>query len=384
MFNLLSFLDSTIFCILLIGVVYLFVFAYFAMKKPNIQYRKSNKLSKIAVFFPAYKEDSVIIDSISSFLKQSYSKNLYQIILIADGFKESTLDILKELPIQVLAVNFTSSTKAKALNYAVEQIKDTNFEIAVILDADNKTDANFLADINDAFCDGIKAIQAHRVAANLNSDTAVLDAVSEEINNSIFRRGHVRAGFSSALIGSGMAFSYDWFKDNIKLTISAGEDKELEKLLLKQGIYIAYLPNTFVYDQKVANSKNFYKQRRRWMAAQLDIMSHSTGDFVNSLLKGNWDYANKIFQWMMLPRVILLALIILMTALISFIEFRWAIKWWGLLFLFLITMAMALPDNLVDKKFKRAMRHIPILAIYMILNLFRLKGVNKKFIHTEH
>ncbi len=120
------------------------------------------------------------------------------------------------------------------------------------------------------------------------------------------------------------------------------------------------------------------------MAAQLDIMSHSTGDFVNSLLKGNWDYANKIFQWMMLPRVILLALIILMTALISFIEFRWAIKWWGLLFLFLITMAMALPDNLVDKKFKRAMRHIPILAIYMILNLFRLKGVNKKFIHTEH
>lgn len=384
MFNLLSFLDSTIFCILLIGVVYLFVFAYFAMKKPNIQYRKSNKLSKIAVFFPAYKEDSVIIDSISSFLKQSYPKNLYQIILIADGFKESTLDILKELPIQVLAVNFTSSTKAKALNYAVEQIKDTNFEIAVILDADNKTDANFLADINDAFCDGIKAIQAHRVAANLNSDTAVLDAVSEEINNSIFRRGHVRAGFSSALIGSGMAFSYDWFKDNIKLTISAGEDKELEKLLLKQGIYIAYLPNTFVYDQKVANSKNFYKQRRRWMAAQLDIMSHSTGDFVNSLLKGNWDYANKIFQWMMLPRVILLALIILMTALISFIEFRWAIKWWGLLFLFLITMAMALPDNLVDKKFKRAMRHIPILAIYMILNLFRLKGVNKKFIHTEH
>lgn len=384
MFNLLSFLDSIIFCILLIGVLYLFVFAYFAMKKPNIQYRKSNKLSKIAVFFPAYKEDSVIIDSISSFLKQSYPKNLYQIILIADGFKESTLDILKELPIQVLAVNFTSSTKAKALNYAVEQIKDTNFEIAVILDADNKTDANFLADINDAFCDGIKAIQAHRVAANLNSDTAVLDAVSEEINNSIFRRGHVRAGFSSALIGSGMAFSYDWFKDNIKLTISAGEDKELEKLLLKQGIYIAYLPNTFVYDQKVANSKNFYKQRRRWMAAQLDIMSHSTGDFVNSLLKGNWDYANKIFQWMMLPRVILLALIILMTALISFIEFRWAIKWWGLLFLFLITMAMALPDNLVDKKFKRAMRHIPILAIYMILNLFRLKGVNKKFIHTEH
>ncbi len=230
MFNLLSFLDSIIFCILLIGVLYLFVFAYFAMKKPNIQYRKSNKLSKIAVFFPAYKEDSVIIDSISSFLKQSYPKNLYQIILIADGFKESTLDILKELPIQVLAVNFTSSTKAKALNYAVEQIKDTNFEIAVILDADNKTDANFLADINDAFCDGIKAIQAHRVAANLNSDTAVLDAVSEEINNSIFRRGHVRAGFSSALIGSGMAFSYDWFKDNIKLTISAQEKKELEKL----------------------------------------------------------------------------------------------------------------------------------------------------------
>ena len=45
-----------------------------------------------------------------------------------------------------------------------------------------------------------------------DTNTAVLDAVSEEINNSIFRKGHTRLGFSSGLSGSGMAFEYDLFK----------------------------------------------------------------------------------------------------------------------------------------------------------------------------
>jgi len=34
---------------------------------------------------------------------------------------------------------------------------------------------------------------------------ALLDGISEEINNNIFRKGHQTLGLSSALIGSGMA-----------------------------------------------------------------------------------------------------------------------------------------------------------------------------------
>jgi hypothetical protein len=52
----------------------------------------------------------------------------------------------------------------------------------------------------------IFAVQGHRTAKNTNNSWAILDAISEEINNNIFRKGHRVLGLSSAIIGSGMAF----------------------------------------------------------------------------------------------------------------------------------------------------------------------------------
>ena len=49
---------------------------------------------------------------------------------------------------------------------------------------------NFLKKINAAFAHGYVAVQGHRTAKNMNTSWAILDAVSEEINNNIFRKGH--------------------------------------------------------------------------------------------------------------------------------------------------------------------------------------------------
>ena len=42
------------------------------------------------------------------------------------------------------------------------------------------------------------------------------------------------------------------------------------------------------------------------------------------------------------------------------------------------------PDYLVDKQFKKAIISLPVLFFLMFLNLFRLRGGNKHFIHTKH
>ena len=97
---------------------------------------------------------------------------------------------------------------------------------------------------------------------------AVLDAVSEEINNSIFRKGHTRLGFSSGLSGSGMAFEYTLFKNLIQGIDKVGEDKHMERKLLLQNIYIEYLEDVYTFDEKVRGKKEFYNQRRRWLATQ--------------------------------------------------------------------------------------------------------------------
>jgi hypothetical protein len=47
----------------------------------------------------------------------------------------------------------------------------------------------------------------------------MLDAISEEINNNIYSKGHRAIGMSSRLAGSGVAFSYQLYKDTMSKLI---------------------------------------------------------------------------------------------------------------------------------------------------------------------
>src|SRR5690606_2958266 len=120
-------------------------------------------------------------------------------------------------------------------------------------------------------------------------------------------------GLSAALIGSGMAFDYKWFKENVKKLKTAGEDKELESLLLKQKIFIDYLNNVFVYDEKTKKADAFSRQRRRWLASQLGSLKTGLKDLPGALWTMNIDYVDKIIQWMLLPRVMILGIISIAT-----------------------------------------------------------------------
>ncbi|MEG1543738.1 MAG: glycosyltransferase family 2 protein, partial [Tannerellaceae bacterium] len=188
----------------------------------------------MVILIPAYKEDRVIQECVNSCINQSYPHTYFDVVVISDQMKAETLQSLFLLPVRVIQVKFENSTKAKALNFAMGQIEDP-YDIALVLDADNTIAPDFLTQVNNQFAvPGVQIVQAHRTAKNLNTNLALLDAVSEEINNSIFRQGHVNLGLSAALIGSGMAFSYGLFKE-VMGTINAigGFDRALELVLLK-------------------------------------------------------------------------------------------------------------------------------------------------------
>jgi cellulose synthase/poly-beta-1,6-N-acetylglucosamine synthase-like glycosyltransferase len=376
-------IDIVLFVMLGVSVLYIFLFALFSLREGNIKYAKSTKNYKFAVFIPAYKEDNVIEECVKNVLLQEYPRECLEIIVIADQMSDEVVSRLSKLPIAVIIPKFEHSSKAAALKYAVEQIK-IEFDIAVVLDADNVVEKNFLQDIADAFDNGMEVVQAHRIAKNTDTSVALLDACSEEINNAIFRKGQVAVGFSANLIGSGMAFKYSWFKDNVKKLETAGEDKELERLLCKDRIFVDFLNNTYVYDQKVSKSSSFYSQRRRWIASQVGIFSKSFTEFPHALVSGNFDYCNKIFQWSQPPRVIILGCVGIITCLTTIFYIGSSVKWWVLMLLIGFTFAFGIPDRLVDKKFKKAIEKVPLLGLMMFANLFRIRGVNKKFIHTEH
>ena len=366
-----------------VAVAYPLIYSLASLGTRKSYYPTANKQHKFAILFPAYKEDRVIIPVVESFLQQHYPQELYKVIVISDHMQDTTNEHLAQLPITLLKANYENSSKAKALNFAMNHFGRDEFDAVVILDADNIVDTNFLLEINKVFDAGVQAIQAHRTAKNRNTDIAVLDGLSEEVNNSIFRRGHVRLGISSALIGSGMIFNYQWFHDNVKHLVTTGEDKELEVLLLKQRIFIEFLDEVYVYDEKTQGEKGFYNQRRRWLATQFAQWGRVFKDLPRAILSGNIDYSDKLIQWMLPPRLILFGGIILMGCIMQIIDWPLALKWWALFLIMGVTLCLARPDKLVDDRFKKSINKLPLLFIMMVVNLFRMKGMNKKFVNTE-
>lgn len=369
---------------LLLPVLYLFVFAAFSMQRRREPYPPARKQRRFVTLIPAYKADAVVVRTAQAALAQEYPEGLHRVAVIADQLQPATLGELRKLPLTVIEVTFENSSKAKALTAAVEELGPEAAEAVAILDADNLVGGEFIARLNEVFDAGVEAVQAHRTAKNRDTDTAVLDAAGEEINNSIFRRGHVALGFSSALIGSGMAFRYDWFCANIRRCVTAGEDKELEALLLRERIYIDYLDDVEVLDEKVQGEEAYYNQRRRWIAAQFYALGSAVRNLPGALFSGNFDYCDKLLQWCLPPRMLLIGLVPLWAVVMTFLDPWGSVKWWIALVLMLFALAMALPDAQTDAKLGRALRRVPVLVLLTAANLFRLGGTKDKFIHTQH
>lgn len=366
---------------------YLFIFALFSVfplkTHPPVDFKKR----RFAVLIPGYMEDEVIFEVVKHALQQNYPTDFYDVVVIADRFKSETIEKLSQYPIILFNESFAISTKTRALNHALRSLPENQYDIAVILDADNLMEKDFLAKLNDAFSYPYQAIQAHRVAKNLNTNFAVLDAVSEEINNNIFRKGHRKMGLSSALIGSAMAFRYHFFKQLMEdVEVVGGFDKELELRLLYNNHLIHYLDDAYVLDEKVQNVKVFTRQRRRWLSAQFHYFGRHFQPAIAALfLKGNIDYFNKAFQYIQLPRILLLGLLVFISLISLFINpLILTIGWLMATFFIVSALLLATPRKFYNFNTLKALTALPLGFAYMIISLFRIKGANKQFIHTKH
>ena len=390
--------DILLWIILAANVLYVFFFAL-ASLLPKYEKREARSEASFLVLFPAYHEDSVILNSVKTFLQQDYPKEHFQVAVISDHMSDETNAQLAALPITLLQPAFEKSSKAKALQYAIQNLHPsliTHHTYVVILDADNVVAPDFLTRLS-LIANRQEAIQCHRTAKNADNDIAALDGISEEINNSIFRRGHNRIGMSSALIGSGMCFDYEWFRKNVNHLDSAVEDRELEALLMKQRIFIRYAEDIYVMDEKVSNSDNFQRQRLRWMTGQVQALSRMLPYIPKAIVTLNINYIDKTIQQALIPRSILLVLTTLFTLLSTLISLftinyslftfhfsLFTLKWWFLLASLILALLIAIPRSLRTKAIFGKVLALPKLVWRMLTNILHIKPQNKEFIHTTH
>jgi cellulose synthase/poly-beta-1,6-N-acetylglucosamine synthase-like glycosyltransferase len=367
--------------------VLLFIFSIAGCFRPRDQFISAHRFCRMAVLIPAYKEDQVIAATVADALQQAYPREQFDVVVIADSLQQATLELLKKTAAILIPVQFAESTKAKAINRALEALPEDKYDGVVILDADNLLAPDFLQKINNALAGGSLIVQAHRRAKNLNTPLAILDAISEEINNHIFRRGHRVLGLSAALIGSGMGFDYAYYKNLMKrITAVGGFDKEIELEALKAGHQIIYLEDAHVFDEKVDTAENFTRQRKRWLAAQghyfrqyfLDALAHLFSS-------GNVDYFNKALQMLQPPRILLAGLLFLMTLFSPLTGSPLIIGACALsLAVCAAALLLAIPRSFYNSRSLTALIAVPKGFMLMLAALVQSKGANRHFLHTEH
>ena len=293
------------------------------------------------------------------------------------------------MPIVVNEVSFEKSTKVKSLRAALSDFDDNEYDIALVLDADNMLQDDFLLKINDKFNNGCRAIQGRRVAKNKNTSFAILDGVSEHINNHIHRKGPSALGISANVIGSGMAFDFKLFKEVIGINQAVGGfDRQLQLNVVERKVKIEYLHEALIYDEKVDNASHFSAQRRRWISSQLYYLRKNFFRGVNSLFKGDLAYFRfSVLNNLIPPNLIYIASLIFivgLSALLHNLVLISPILWLAILALTLTAFFAAAPKGLMSRQNLRALASLPMALFLMVRAILRIKGANKTFIHTPH
>jgi len=347
--------------------------------------------NRFAILIPSYNEDNIIVETAFEAARHNYPSSHFDVFIAADHLSNETVEKLSALRVQVMRVEFELGSKAKSLNYLLNHIIEKNYDASIILDGDNIMLDGCLEKVNAAFQEGSAAVQCHRIAKNLNTPIAILDAISEEINNHLFRRGQRALCFSASTIGSGMAFHFNKLKQVYNKPGILGNpacDREVDFEMMKDRIVVEYIDDAYVLDEKVSGHAVFQRQRTRWLESQLIHLKlfFSSKEYVPNKSK---DYWNKLFINLMPPRMILLASFFIV-ALVCLLEYLTDIPitgiagfyWFTIFILYIFCLMISIPAKMYNRRTAAAVLYLPSAILSFLKAAMGIKTNRKEFVHT--
>lgn len=374
LWDIFTYIDWILFIWITLTIMYIGVFAITSLFARHSETPKAKKENRFIILIPTYHNGKSVMMTVKSVLGQSYPMRQFDITVIADHEEEMTLFHLAQQPITLLTPSFDKSSRIKSLQLAINNLPQFKiYDVALILEPGDVVEPEFLQQMNDAYeSAGTKAIQTHKLSLNRDTVTARLSAVFEEINNSIFRRGHISVGLPTSMQSSGNAFDFNWLKEYLQYAKPYWADKELEAALTRQHIYIDYFDNIFVYGEKSREADDFNRQHRNWIWAQVKTFIRNARFIPMAIMNRHYYLLDKLLQWMLIPRMILMLIIIVMCVVVPFIYMSAALKWWALFAIVVLIFAIATPNYLVDEKWDRTFFLVPLVLFSSLLNKFSL------------
>ena len=138
-----------------------------------------------------------------------------------------------------------------------------------------------------------------------------------------------------------------------------------------------------MFDEKARRAEEFNRQRTSWVRSQYTTIARNIHYLPGAILSRHYDLIDKILQWMLMPRLILMILIIFMGAVLPFFYFSMALKWWFLFATVVFIFALATPYYLVDDKWDKTFYLMPIILLSSVLSRFKIGQKMKAYVNKK-
>ena len=262
--------------------LYQFIISLCSLVKLKERPLKENKEHKFMAIIPAHNEQEVVGNLIESLKNQTYSKDAYDIYVIADNCTDNTAVVARRAG-AIVYERFDPSKKTKgyALDWFLQQkIKeDAPYDAICIFDADNIVDKNFFKAMNKKLCQGEDVVQGYRDIKNPTDNWITSGyALFYWTMHRFYHLARYNLGLSPLLNGTGFMVRFDIIKENGGWkTVTLTEDIEFSLQRILKGKRLGLATDAIVYDEQPTGFKQSWSQRSRWTVGHMQCIKEYTG-----------------------------------------------------------------------------------------------------------
>ena len=232
--------------------------------------------SRLLVLIPAHDEELLIERCVRSLQSQTYPRDLYRLVVIADNCRDRTAEIASAAGAEVMVrTDVDRAGKGRALRWALDGLMRGagGFDAAVVVDADSIADPRMLEELEREHSAGHQVVQAdYEILTEPSSPRAELAAAGFLLFHRVRFGGRARLGMAAALVGNGMLFGRGVLEAHPWDAFSPAEDLELTIDLRLAGVRPRFASHAYVWGPAPVSSQGAMRQRVRWEGGRMHVV----------------------------------------------------------------------------------------------------------------
>ena len=296
--------------------------SFFGWGKTKRDYKLISPETSFLILIAAHNEEDVIEDTLINLEKIDYDKNLYDIVVVSDNSTDNTTQICRDRGYRVVDTiqkEFPREGVGKpgGLQYALREIGfenvKNNYDLLMVLDADNYVDSNILTEINSQYQhhNHPTCIQTYLDSKNHGSVLSVGYNCAYFYSNRFFQLSKYRLGLPNSIGGTGFFVKTDFLIDSGGFNYSSlTEDLEMEIEIVEQHGKVLWNHFVRIYDEKPDDLKVSIKQRIRWAQGHWYVAFTNFFTLIKLFFKERkWKYIDQLIYLFGMTKSIQLLLI---------------------------------------------------------------------------